>query len=178
MEDKSRSSMVQGLYFGAITGAGLIVLSLILFLAGQHMNRMLSSISYVLLIAGMVYGTLDYRKNYMGGFMSYGKAFSVLFWIGLCAGIIASVYMFVFATLIHPGFVQELLEQSREQMLTQNPNLTDEQVEAGLAMAAKFTSPVMMMIFGFLIYTLISAIISLIAAIFLKKEDPSLNTTM
>jgi hypothetical protein len=178
MEEKSRSTTLNGIYFGLATGAGLIVLSLILFLTDLYMNRWLSAIGYLMLIAGMVYGTLEYRKNYLNGFMSYGKAFSVLFKIGMFAGLVAAIYMFVFAQFIHPGFVQEILEKSREQMLSQNPNMTEEQLEMGLSWAAKFTSPVMMMVMGFLTYLLISAVIGLIAAIFLKKEDTSLNTTM
>ena len=35
----------------------------------------------------------------------------------------------------------------------------------------------MMMIFGFLAYAVISAILSLLAAIFLKKDDPGATTS-
>ncbi len=177
MEEKTRTTTVNGIYFGLATGAGLVVLSLILFLTDLLMNRWLSSVGYLILIAGMVYGTLEYRKNYLSGFMSYGKAFSVLFKIGMFAGLVSAIYMFVFAEFIHPGFVQEILEKSREEMLSKNPNLTEEQLEMGLSWAAKFTSPVAMMIIGFLMNLLASAVIGLIAATFLKKEDTSLNTT-
>lgn len=110
MEEKSRSTTINGIYYGLMTGAGLIILSLILFLADLYMNKGVSSIGYLVLIAGMVYGAIDYRKKYLNGFMTYGKAFTTLFMIGLFAGLVASIYMYLFAAMIHPGFPQEILE--------------------------------------------------------------------
>ncbi|MCK9205384.1 MAG: DUF4199 domain-containing protein [Bacteroidales bacterium] len=178
MEEKVRSTTVQGLYYGLITGIGLILLSLILYIAGLYMNKWLSSISYLILIGGVVYGTVDYRKNYLNGYMTYGKAFTLCFLIGLFAGLLAAIYTFLFAQFIHPGFVGEILEQSRQQMVTTSPNMSEEQIESALAMTAKFTSPVMMMVFGAITYAVLSAVLGLVAAIFLKKEDPSLTSSM
>ena len=178
MEEKLRSTKVHGLYYGLPTGAGLVVLSLILFLIDQLMNRWLSSISYLILIVGMVYGAYEYRRLFMKGYITYGEAFSACLWIGLIASLVASVYTFIFAQFIDPAFVQQILDQSREKMIAQNPNMTEEQIEVGMTWAARFTSPVMMMIFGFIVNAVISVVIGLIAAIFLKKEDPSLNSTI
>jgi len=178
MEEKKRSVSIQGVYYGLLTGVVLIVYSLLLFILNQHLNKTLGYVGYLFLIGGMVWGTLEYRKTYMNGFMSYGKAFTACFMIGLFAGILASLYMFVFAQFIHPGFVQELLDQTREQIVNRNANLTEEQIEQAVSTSAKFMSPPLMAIWGFIAYTLISAVISLILAIFLKKEDPSLKTSM
>ena len=171
MEEKSRSTTVHGMYFGLITGLAIVIFSLILFITDIYMNRLVSSISYLFLIAGMVYGALEYRKNYRNGFMTYGQAFSTCFMIGLFAGVVAAIYMYVFAQFIHPGFVQEILDKSREQILTQNPNMPEEQLETAMQWTAKFTSPIMMMVWGFVAYVFFSVIISLIAAIFVKKEE-------
>jgi len=178
MEEKVRTTTTQGLYFGLITGAGLIVLSLILFIAGVYMNKAVSSISYLVLIAGMVYGTLDFRKTYSNGFLTYGKAFSLCFKIGLFASLVAAVYAFIFAQFIHPGFVGEILEQSREQIMTSNPSMSEEQVDMAMEWTAKFTTPVMIMVWGFIVNTIFSVVIALLAALFLKKEDPSLKASM
>jgi len=178
MEEKTRSTTVQGMYYGAITGIAIIVFSLIIFVADLYLNRSITWIGYLILLGGMIWGTLDYRKNYMNGFMSYGKAFSTSFMIGLFTGILAAVYTYVFAQFIHPGFTQEILDMSREQMLASSPNLSEEQIDQALSYTAKFTTPLMMLIFGFITYVVISAIISLITSIFLKKEDKSLTTSV
>ncbi len=156
----------------------MIVFSLIMFLLDLYLNKTLSWISYLLLAAGMLYGTLEFRKKFPNGYISYGKAFTSCFWIGLFAGILATIYMFVFIKFIHPGFIQELMDQIRTNMVTSRPGMSDEQVEQAMNMTAKFMSPVMMTLWGLVVYAISSAIISLILAFFLKKEDPTLKTTM
>lgn len=178
MEEKPRSVIGNGIYYGLITGAALIVFSLIMFLMDLYLNKAVSWISYVFLVAGMIWGTLDYRNKYSKGFLSYGKAFSSSFWIGLFAGILSSVYLFVFIRFIHPGFVNELLDQARVSIIASQPDMSEEQVEQALSISAKFMSPVMLVVWGLAAYAAMSAIIGLILAFFLKKEDPSLNTSV
>jgi hypothetical protein len=156
----------------------MIVFSLIMFLLDLYLNRTINWIGYVFLIAGMVWGTLEYRKKYANGFLTYGKAFGSCFWIGLFAGVLSSVYLFVFIQFIHPGFINELLDQTRATIASSSPEMTEEQIEQAVSISAKFMSPVMMTVWGLVTYTAISAIIGLILAIFLKKEDPSIKTTM
>ncbi len=178
MEEKPRSVISNGIYYGLISGGAMIVFSLIMFLLDLYLNKTVGWIGYVFLIAGMIWGTLEYRKKYSNGFLSYGKAFSSCFWIGLFAGILASFYLFLFVQFIHPGFINELLDQMRTNMLTSNPEMSDDQIEQAVSMSSKFMSPVMMTVWGLAAYTALSAVIGLILAIFLKKEDPSLNTSV
>jgi hypothetical protein len=178
MEEKQPTVLSNGLLYGAITGIALILFSLILFLTDLYLNKTVSWISYLFLVGGMLYGTFEYRKKYSNGFIAYSKAFISCFWIGLFAGILASVYMFVFAKFIHPGFVQELLDQARANIVTTNPNMSDEQVEQAVSISAKFMSPAMMAVWALVAYAAISAVISLVLAFFIKKEDPTLKTTI
>jgi len=178
MEEKPRSVLSNGFYYGMIIGGAMIVFSLILFLLDLHMNKSVTWISYLILAAGMVWGTIEYRKKYSNGFLTYGKAFLSCFWIGLFAGVLASVYLYVFVQFIHPGFISEILDQTRASIAESRPEMTEEQIEQAVEISAKFMSAPMMAIWGTVTYAAISAIIGLIAAIFLKKEDPTLNTTI
>jgi hypothetical protein len=178
MEEKPRSVISNGIYFGLITGGVLIFFSLIMYLLDLYMNQAVNWIGYIFLLAGMIWGTLEFRNKHNNGFLSYGKAFSSCFWIGLFAGILASVYLFVFVQFIHPGFINELLDQMRTNMLTSNPNMSEDQIEQAVAVSSKFMSPLMMTLWGLAAYAAMSAIFGLIIAIFLKKEDPSLNATV
>ncbi len=149
----------------------MILYNLILFLAGLHLNRTLGYLGFLLLLGGMTWGTLEYRKTLPGGFIAYGKAFTSCFMIGLFAAILGAIYMYAFAQFIHPGLMQEMADAQQAALAAKN--LTDEQLEQAMAMASKFTSPVMMTIFGFLGSLFFSLILGLLAAIFLKKEDTS-----
>ena len=173
MEEKPRSSALNSLWFGLITGGVLILFSLILFLAGLHTSRNLGYLGYVILIAGLAWGTVEYRNKSLGGYISYGKAFMSCFMSGLYAGLILAIYMFVFVQYIHPGFIDEMLEISRQAIYDSNSNMTDEQVEQAIEMSAKFMSPVMITIWTFVAYLFASAVLGLIISIFIKKEDKS-----
>jgi hypothetical protein len=178
MEEKPRSASMHAVNFGLLTGGAMIVYSLILYIANLYMNRPLGYVSFLILVGGMVWGTLVFRKQSLNGFMSYGKAFSTCFMIAIFAAILSAVYTYIFATFLHPGFSQEILEKSREELMNSGRQMTDEQIEQALSWTEKFTTPVMLAIWGLISTAVISAIISLIAAIFLKKEDKSLNSVM
>jgi hypothetical protein len=178
MEEKPRSATMHAMYYGLITGAAMIVYSLILYIAGLYMNKPLGYISFLLLIGGMVWGTLEYRKQSPGGFMTYGKAFSTGFMICLFAALLSAIYTFIFAEFINPNFSQEILDKAREEMMSGGRQLTEEQIDQAMSWTQKFTTPVMIAIWGCISTVIISAIISLITAIFLKKEDKSLTSSM
>lgn len=172
MEEKKRTPSMNAITYGVIAGVVMIVYSLILFISGLYMNKWLGYFGFVFLIAIMAWGTLDYRKKYMNGFMTYGQAFSSCFMIGLFAAIIGAIYMFLFASYIHPGFQAEILDRAREEMAAK-PEMTEEMIEKAMTYTQKFTSPVMMTIFSLIIYIFWSAVFGLILGIFLKKTDNS-----
>ena len=171
MEEKKRSMAPNALNFGLMTGAAIIIYSLLLYITNLYMTDALGYIGYIILLGGMFWGTLEFRKKTETGFIAYGQAFSSCFLIGIIAGVLVSVYMFIFAQYIHPGFVGEVLEKTRIKL--QEKNMTEDQIDAALEWTRKFTTPMMMLIFGFLAYAVFSAILGLIAAIFLKKVDPN-----
>ena len=63
MEEKTRSSTQNAMYYGLITGAALVVYSLILYITEQYMNRALGYISFVMLVGGMVWVHWNIEKR-------------------------------------------------------------------------------------------------------------------
>lgn len=155
----------------------MIILSLVLFLLNQHMNRALTWTTYIVMIAGMVYGTMEYRKK-NNGFLSYGQAFGSCFWIGLFSGVLSIIYFVVFVTYIHPGFMNETMDLARQNMIDSQPDMSEEQIEKAMEITSKFMSIPGMAIIGLVTGVAASAVFGLILAIFLKKEDPSLNASL
>ena len=178
MEEKPRSATVHALYYGLITGAAMVVLSLILYITNLYMNRTLGYLSFILLIGGMVWGTLEYRKTYLNGFISYGKAFSLCFLIGLFAALLSACYTFIFAQFIYPGFSQEILEKAREGMINSGRSMSEEQIDQAMKYTEMFTTPVMIAVWSVITFAFFSVILSLLTAIFLKKGDKSLSTNL
>jgi hypothetical protein len=174
MEEKIKTPAAHALIYCLIPAGAMIVYGIILYLFNENLNRFLSALSYIFLIAGMVYGTLQYRKQYLNDNMSYSQAFTTCFMIGLFCMIILTVFNFIFYKFIDPGIVQQMKDMAREQMLAKRPDMTDQQLEAATSMQDKFMSPGALAIFGLLGGVLVSLVIALILGLFLKKQDDTI----
>jgi hypothetical protein len=172
MEEKQNSLGIHTMIYGLITGVALIVFTLIMYVANLYLNTTIGYLAFLISIGGMVYGALQYRKNQLKGFMTYGQAFSSTFLIGLFATIVSTVFFFFYVKYINTGMINELLDQIRVKMEAKSGTMTPEQMEQAMAWTAKFMTPVWMVIWGFLGNLFWGALFSLVIAIFLKKKDP------
>lgn len=173
MENQPKSLGKNALVYGLITGAGLIVFMLLMYILNLYMNRGLQWLSYVIMVGGMLWGTQEYRKSQDRGLMPYGKAFTSSFLIGLYAAIISMIFFMIYIKFINTGMIQEMTELTRQQMEENSNGMSQEQMDKAMSMATKFMSPAAMATIGLLTNVIISAIIAAILAIFLKKEDKS-----
>jgi hypothetical protein len=178
MENQQKSIGANALIFGAVTGAALIVYSLLLFILNLYMNTFLGYLNYVIMVGGMVWGTLQYRKQQSNGLLSYGKAFTSSFLIGVIASVISIIYFFIYIKFINTGLITEMLEQTRLKMEAKSADISEEQMEKALAITAKFMQPGWMVVFGLLMYLFFSAVFAALTSIFLKKEDKSIIPTV
>jgi len=173
MEEKKKSVAIHGITYGAITAVVVIVVSLLLYILDLHLNKNVSWITLLFLVAGVVWGQFEYRNKVLGGFITYGKAFSAGFMITLFSGIFLIIYNFVFYQVIAPDTIDQIIEIQRQTLVESNPQMTDEQIEQSMEVASRFSSPLMLIIWGFVSQLVIGAIVCLITSIFVKKEDQS-----
>ncbi|MGA3014277.1 MAG: DUF4199 domain-containing protein [Bacteroidales bacterium] len=173
MEEKKTSMTTHALTYGVGTGLALIVYSLIMYVANLYMNKPMQYLAFVLLIGGMLIGTLQYRKTALNGFMTYGKAFSVNFLIGLFATILSSIFVYFYVKYINTGLIDEIMQQTRNKMEAKAGSMTQEQMDQALSMTQRFLTPVWMVIWSFIGNAFWSAVIALILSIFVKKDDPN-----
>lgn len=177
METKSRSLFNNALIFGLLTAAVSVVFSVITYIIDLPYGSPVMYLSFVILLGGMLYGTLQYRNNYAGGYISFGNAFLSGFLIVLVAAFISAVYSYVFTSFIDPAFLEKIVEMTMEKTETDliSKGLSEEQIEPALAMTRKMMSSTAISIMAFLSSALVGAIVALIAAIFVKKEDTSFD---
>jgi hypothetical protein len=176
MEEKKTSLGMNSLTYGCYTGIALIAFTLIMYLANLYMNQVLQYLSFLLLIAGMVIGTLQYRKLHLNGFMTYGQAFTSAFLIGLFAAILSTVFTYFYVKYINTGLIDEILVAARQKMEAKAGTMSQEQIDQALSWTERFMTPVWMTIWGLLGTAFWSAVFSLVLAIFLKKKDPNAPT--
>jgi hypothetical protein len=154
--------------WGAITGIALIIYSLILYLAGQTFNNYLGWISYILLLAGIIMGTLLYRNKVLNGYISYGNAFLTGLLIIIFSAILSSFFSFILMRFIDPGLIEQLVSKTEEKLLSQG--LNDDQIEIAVERMRKMMASPFSVILSLLGMIFIGTIISLITAAFIKKE--------
>ncbi len=173
MEENQKSVVMPSLMYGIYLGFALIVYSLILFLLDVDFESKLKWISYVIMAAGLFWAMVSVRDKELGGFATYGKAFGIGFWTALFAAIISGIFTYIYVIYIDPGLLDEILLRTEESMLESNPDMSDEQLDMALSWTEKLTTPVWSTIWAFLANVIFGTILSLIIAIFAKRENNS-----
>jgi hypothetical protein len=167
--EKKPSLFLVCLGYGVIIALAIIVLTLILFLLNLDQNKPLQFLSYFLLIGGIILSQFNYRNKYSDGYIEYGKAFMIGMLTSLFLALIMGVWTYIFFNLIDPGAMEEVMLQTEQQMLDRG--MTDMEIEQGMKMASMFQSVGWMTFFAVLGNYIIGIIISLVTAIFVKKEN-------
>ena len=171
MEKQNVSTWKANLNWGLILGFVLVIYTAILYFADQTFNKGLGSVSYLFMIAGIFFGIKAYRDNFLGGFISYGKAVGAGVIISLYSGILGAIFTILLYTAIDPDLVQKLYSITEQGML--DKGMAEEQIEVAMEVSKKFMSPYFMAVWVIVGSVFVGLIISLIEAIFLKKEgDP------
>jgi len=153
---------------GLILGIVLIIYSILMYFLDLSLEKWVSWVSYILLIAGIVYFTIQYRDHVLGGTISYAQALGFGVIISLFASVLSAIYSYVFFTFIDPDFIGKIIEMQQTEML--NQGLTEDQVEQSMEMIKGFMTPGVMVAISIPTLTFVGFIFSLITSIFLKKE--------
>jgi uncharacterized membrane protein YeaQ/YmgE (transglycosylase-associated protein family) len=173
METQALSVKKIAMPYGLILALATIVLSVIVYVMGMTYDQpwWQSLLNFVLMVTCIVYGLKAY-KNGNGGFLSLGEALKTGLAIALIAGIVGSIFSYLFVTVIEPDFAVNMLEATREKMIEQNPEMTEEQMTVTLDITEKMMSPGILVAFGIIASLFFGFIISLIAGLVMKQNRP------
>jgi vacuolar-type H+-ATPase subunit I/STV1 len=158
-------------------GIAIILLSILYYVFDIDGRGIWGYLMYALLLAGIIWGTIQLRDKHRGGILSYGQSFSSGALISLYTGIISAIYTFVFYKFFAPEQIQVLLERVEEEMLVKAPEMTDQQLDMALSMTEKFMTPIWMSITSLFAILIVGIIFSLIVSIFLKRDEPKQITS-
>jgi hypothetical protein len=157
------------LNYGLILGIILVLYSALLYATDLIFSKSLGYVSFLITIVIVYIGQKAFRDKGSGGSINYGRALVAGLLIVVFSSIISSIFTYFLYTIIDPQLVDKML-QLQEQKMISSGKYTEEQIELGLQMARKFTTPGRMVIMGILGSALMGFIISLITSIFIKKE--------
>ena len=168
MENKP-SKVTLSLGYGVVIALAIIVFSLITFLLDVAQGSGIEYLSYLILLVGLFLVQLNFRNKYQGGFITYGEAFKIGMWTSLFLAIIMGIYTYIFFTYIDPGAIEEGMALAEQKMMDRG--MSDMEIEQGMVIAEKLAGVGMMTFFAVAGNFIIGMILSLITAIFVKKED-------
>ncbi|HEX8016997.1 MAG TPA: DUF4199 domain-containing protein, partial [Flavobacterium sp.] len=116
-------------------------------------------------------GCTQYKKNIKNGFISLSECLKTGISITVLAAVIYAAFNVIF-NFIFPDFINEMLDITKSEMITKNPQMTAKELEMGLGMVKKFMNPFIVFPVTIVMYALIGLIYSLIIGAIVKNDKP------
>ena len=169
MEQKSSPLLKSSLTHGIYIGIALVLISVIIYVLGYSFESWVQFTSYPIIIGGVIWAQLAYRKN-LEGSMTYGQAVGIGFLSLLFAGIISAIYTYLLYKVIDPSLHEKLMIFTEQKILEQG-RVQEEQLDMVMNITKKFMTPFVLSLQLILYSAIGGLIISLITAIFTKKDS-------
>ncbi|MEZ5195053.1 MAG: DUF4199 domain-containing protein [Bacteroidales bacterium] len=87
------------------------------------------------------------------------------------------MFTFIFMSYLGDDYITVMLEKAEETILDTNPDMSDEELDMALNITKNMMKPWWISMIAFLSSVFFSLIFALIASIFIKKEDNSLEVS-
>jgi hypothetical protein len=159
--------------YGLLVSATGILISLLVFVVGldkSDTGQYLGWLNIPIMIVCMVLAIKESRQK-LGGFISFGPAFKTVAVMVLISAVITSLYTYFYFTSINPSIVEYI--KDKQYMEFQDQGMSDEEIDAAMAMSGKFMTPGIMTLFTLLGGVALGLIVGAIVAAIVKKPDPS-----
>jgi hypothetical protein len=169
-ESQSITTRSTGVRYGVIYGVISIAYFLVLMMANIDMSQGLGRWGGSIIAIVVVIMAHKYFKDNGIGFMTYGQGVGIGFWIGLIASVISSIFTYIYAKFIDPGFTDMIREKAITDMEKQGQS--DEQIEAAMKFVEMFTTAEALLFWGLFFGILTLVVIALIISIFTQKPQP------
>jgi hypothetical protein len=166
MEQKSVWSA--NLTNGLILGLAGIVYSLIIYFFNLTFNKSFGYLFLLITAVLLYYLVRSYRNNYLSGYISYGQAVGAGVVIFLYYSVISAIFMYILYTVIDTGLTDKMLAYVEETMVKKG--IPEASLDKVMAVQKKILRPGIMAPLSIVNNMLAGTIISLIVAIFVRRE--------
>lgn len=168
----SKSHLQYGVFFGLLMILTFVLMFIFKIDPLEHktMSTFNSILNYFFLPIIFIYlGCLDFKKK-NGGYISFPESLKAGVSIAFVGTLIFAVFTSIFYYLV-PEYLEMILDLTKQVMLKQNPNIKPEQLEAGIEMSRKFSSPLISVPLTLIIFSFLGLIYSCIIGMIVKKEN-------
>ncbi|MCX2742192.1 DUF4199 domain-containing protein [Pontibacter anaerobius] len=169
MIEKEPSVGSVALKWGFIFALIGVIFTLVLMVSGLAENRWISSLAYLILIGGIAVAMKNFKaENH--GFISYGQGLGIGAIVSVIYGLLSGTFSWLYMEFVDPEYMNRIMEKQRVEMLQQG--MTDEQIDAGMAIAENFQGPVAIILGSAVVTLIIGFILSLIISAIMKNSRP------
>jgi len=173
-QDFVKNSSINGLILG---GVGVLLTTLLYAIDYTLLVDWKNSILTLVLYCGVsLFLAFNQRKSF-GGYLTYGKAFQMLFIMFAVAGLVSTLYSLLLYNVIDQELPNKLVEATIEKTRTmmEGFNVPDEAVEEAIedmeeSMPENFSTYGTLKGYG--IFLLVSAIASSLLGLIVRKNEP------
>jgi hypothetical protein len=168
------SVMPTGNKWGLILGAAGVIMGLLFYVlglidyTGTKSNLFPNIIQWGVSAAIFYLAIKAHRDEDLGGFISLGQCAKLGAYMGLIAGIMTAIYMFVHVKFLQPDFMNIAVDAAVNS--AEDKGQDPDQVRKAMEMVSWMFSPASMTMIAFIASILSSMFIAFIAGLFMKKE--------
>jgi hypothetical protein len=155
--------------YGLLTGFVSVIYSFILFVGNLSENKILSSLSYVILIVGIILAHKHFKRE-NGGYMSFGQGLGIGSLLSVILGVMSGIFMYIYMKFIDSSFLERMREMQVAEL--EKRNMSDEQIEQAMAITDKMMGPEMMVVWAIVATLLMGFLLSLIISAITKRTRP------
>lgn len=153
---------------GLILGLLGIVYTLVMYFLDLTFNQVQGYIFLLVLIITLFYLVKSYRDNYLYGIITYGQAVGAGVVIFVYYAVLISIFMYLLYKIIDPDLISKQLAMAED--LIEKRGMPQEAADTAIKFQKKFVKPEVIAISGIFSNMITGLIMSLIVAIFVKKE--------
>jgi uncharacterized membrane protein YhfC len=165
--------MVTTILFGLYSAAIAIAITLVGYFTGMDRTGAANWLGYLslpFLILFLWLAMKERKQDDFGGTISYGQCVGTGALVGLFAGIVTAIFMFVYFTAINPGAIDFILQKQQEVM--QSRQMSSQDISNAMSKARQWFVPVAVF-FAVVGDVFFATLFSLVLGIFAKtKEEP------
>ncbi len=160
------------LIYGAIVGFVGILLSVIFYVMDLAVASWTQWVSLLISVVILIYCLSMYKKESLGGFASFGQLWRMTLVIGIVATVIGTIFNYILMGLIDPELIGKM-QLAAEQKMLNNPRIPESVMDSALERMENNMNLKRITIMGLIMGPVLYAIIGLIVAAFMKKNNPA-----
>ena len=176
-ESQAKPSAIKfGLLYGLLLIVGFVLVYFLKIDAQQNpaIGRFLSICSYFIFPILLIYFGIQHFKKNNTNLISFSNCLK----IGVSIAFVGAVLFAIFTTIFSksfPEYEKEILQQTKQIILQQNPKTTALELQNQIDLSRKFSSPFLSIPFTILLFSFLGLVYAVIIGLLVRNQQNKLN---